>query len=194
MNFNDAFSHNESDLKAGALLLSEPFMDDPNFKRSVIVICKHEKEEGSFGFVLNQSVDVRLHELLDDFPEVDGQVFYGGPVQQDTLHYLHTLGEQLEGAIEITPGIWWGGDFDQLKSLLEERPQRVEKIKFFLGYSGWGEGQLMEELGTNSWMVIPGSADLVWNARKGQDWNRILQERGGVFRQISNFPSNPQLN
>jgi len=194
LNFDRAFSKNEDDLKPGTLLLSEPFMDDPNFKRAVIVLCSHSVEEGSFGFVINQPVSVKLHDVLEDFPNVETRVYYGGPVQQDTLHYLHTLGELIEGSKKIAEGVYWGGDFDQIKQFLADNPDRSKEIKFFLGYSGWNESQLSEELKTNSWIVLKGSHDLIWNVHHTDDWQKILEKQGGIFKQIANFPANPQLN
>lgn len=98
--------------------MAEPFMLDPNFKRSVILICEHA-DHGTTGFILNKPLDMKIHELIADFPESKAPVHIGGPVAVDSVHYLHNVGDLLENSLEVSPGIYWGGDFEKLKFLLE---------------------------------------------------------------------------
>jgi putative transcriptional regulator len=98
----------------GTVLLAEPFMLDPNFKRSAILLCEHNKE-GSVGFIMNKPLDMRIDELIEGFPEFESEVLFGGPVQTDTIHYIHNIGELLEGSRQVTDGVYWGGDFEKLK-------------------------------------------------------------------------------
>ena len=74
------------EVASGKVLLAEPFMLDPNFKRSAVLLCEHS-EEGSVGFIMNKPLNMRIDELIDGFPEFDSEVFFGGPVQTDTIHY-----------------------------------------------------------------------------------------------------------
>src|SRR4051812_7535524 len=128
----------------GRLLISEPFLPDPNFERTVVLLCDHN-EEGSFGFVLNKPSIVKVSEVMDSIHNLDEIVYVGGPVQQDSLHFIHR-NIKLEGAIEICDGICWGGSFESLVLMAETKQVAAQDIRFFLGYSGWGPGQLETEL------------------------------------------------
>ncbi|HNM27718.1 MAG TPA: YqgE/AlgH family protein, partial [Saprospiraceae bacterium] len=141
----------QEEVKSGQVLLAEPFMQDPYFRRSVVLLCEHH-DEGSIGFILNKSIDMPLNDLMSEFPKFDAEVFYGGPVQTDTLHYVHNIGELLDDSVKVADGVWWGGDFDKLKFLITSGLIEPPNIRFFVGYSGWSSGQLSEELGYGSWV------------------------------------------
>ncbi|MBL7792479.1 MAG: YqgE/AlgH family protein, partial [Saprospiraceae bacterium] len=128
------------EVKNGSLLIAEPFMLDPNFKRAAVLLCEHSPE-GSIGFILNKPLGMRIDELIEDFPEFDSEVFFGGPVQTDTIHYIHCVGDLLEESVKLTDGVYWGGDFEKLKFLISSQLILPQDIRFFLGYSGWSEGQ-----------------------------------------------------
>ena len=132
------------EIKTGSVLLAEPFMFDSNFKRSAILLCEHN-EEGSIGFILNKELDMQVDELIADFPSFDGKVFFGGPVQTDTIHYIHNVGNLLEDSVKVVPGVYWGGDFEKLKFLIQSDMIKPHNIRFFVGYSGWSDGQLGDE-------------------------------------------------
>src|SRR5690606_33036284 len=117
-------------------------MLDNNFKRSAVLVCDYVKAEGTVGFILNKPLDMRVDDLVADFPEFDAEVFFGGPVQTDTIHYLHNVGELLDESTKIVDGVYWGGDFDKLKFLISQGLIEPKNIRFFVGYSGWSEGQL----------------------------------------------------
>lgn len=128
----------------GKILVSEPYLPDPNFERSIVLLCEHN-EMGSFGFVLNKPSLAMLGDVMEGLEQFNATVFVGGPVQQDTLHYLHRCGE-LSGATQITDDVYWGGDFDNLKFLINTEQINASDIKFFLGYSGWSKDSLMKSL------------------------------------------------
>jgi len=138
--------------KMGKFLISEPFLPDPNFSRSVIFLTEHN-DEGSVGFVLNRELDIPITEAIDDFPEFDGPLYVGGPVDNTSLFYLHTLGEKISGSHHIIDNLYWGGEFDDLKALLKSREATPAKVRFFTGYSGWEETQLDKEMRQRSWIV-----------------------------------------
>src|SRR4051812_27608654 len=138
------------EIMPGKLLIADPFLRDPNFMRSVIFMCEH-KEEGSFGFVLNRKYDQFLGELLNGVEFSDFPVYYGGPVQVDTIHFLHQCPNLVTGGIEVVDGIFWGGDFEVVMELLKANRLTNRDIRFFIGYSGWGQGQLEEEMKQKSW-------------------------------------------
>ncbi len=184
---------NKIDLQKGRLLLSEPYLADPNFERTVIFLTEHN-EEGSVGFILNKPSESRLGEVMDDLKGLDAQIFIGGPVQQDTLHFIHRYSD-LDNAIELENGLYWGGNFEQLVSLVDDGQFSVKDIKFFLGYSGWSSDQLEEELKLNSWIVSDRvSHELIFETLPDQMWKRAMQELGGRFSVYSNYPADPRMN
>src|ERR1700722_5779520 len=95
----------------GVLLLAEPFMESPEFKRSVILIAEHN-DKGTMGFILSRKLNISPSQAIDNFPEFDDELYYGGPVNSDQLFYLHTKPKLLEGSIEVMPGIYLGGDYE----------------------------------------------------------------------------------
>ena len=137
---------------SGKILIAEPFMEDPYFKGAVVFLCE-SKSEGTFGLILNKPTEMKVHEVVEDFPSVENVIFYGGPVQPNTLHYLHRRGDLIPESIEVGDGIYWGGDFEKLIFLLDTKQISVDEIRFFFGYSGWDEGQLTREIESNSWFI-----------------------------------------
>lgn len=178
----------------GDLLISEPYLPDPNFERSVILLCEHD-DNGSFGFVLNQVSKLSLAEVIEDSPDLDLPLFIGGPVQQDTLHFIHCSERLRSGSKEIAEGIYWGGDFEQLLFLLDTHQITASEVRIFIGYSGWSPGQLLEELNANSWIVNKTTKpEYVFDYAHTELWREILRNMGGRFRMFSNFPTDPRLN
>ncbi len=179
--------------EAGRLLVSEPYLPDPNFERTIILLCEHT-EGGTVGFVLNKPSLSKLGELIKEPERFDNPVSIGGPVQQDTLHYIHR-NPHIAGAIELAEGIFWGGEFEQLIAQIETGQLNANDIKFFLGYSGWSAGQLDEELKLNSWIVCGRvSQELIFETEDEQMWKRTLQEMGGRYSMYSNYPLDPSMN
>ena len=132
-------TNTNEELQSGVVLLAEPFMLDRYFRRSAILLCEHN-EEGSIGFIMNRPLDLNIDGLIQDFPEFEAEVFYGGPVGNDTIHYIHNLGDLLEDSVKISSGVYWGGDFDKLKFLISSEMVQPHNIRFFMGYSGWSPG------------------------------------------------------
>ena len=179
--------------KAGILLIAEPFLKDPNFMRTVVFLCEHQ-EEGSFGFVLNKNYDSTLDQLVTELEDVKLPVYYGGPVQPDTLHFLHQLPELIPGGFEVADGIYWGGDYELVVSLLKKGELNINKIRFFIGYSGWSNGQLDDEMKEKSWLTVPAKPKIVFHRNLSEIWKDSLKELGGDYEQLINYPVDPQLN
>lgn len=177
----------------GTLLISDPFLKDPNFLRTVVIICDHQYE-GSFGFVLNKLYDQKIGELVPDLEGIDFPVYYGGPVQTNTLHFLHQCPELIDGGILVTDNVYWGGDFETVIELLKENRLKQNDIRFYIGYSGWGEGQLEEELKTKSWITSQGTSKLIFHRNADMIWKDALRNLGGEYAQMINYPIDPQLN
>lgn len=177
----------------GRLLISEPFLPDPNFERTVVLLCEHN-EDGSFGFVLNKPSILRVHEVMDDIRNLEEIVFVGGPVQQDTLHFLHRSAA-IENPSLIRDAIYWGGSLDSLLFLADTNQLAGSDIRFFLGYSGWGPGQLDTELEEDSWIVCDYVSDeLLFDTDPKLMWKKALNSMGGRFSVYSNYPVDPRLN
>lgn len=177
----------------GKLLISEPFLLDPNFKRTIILLSEHT-EQGSIGFILNKPTDLKLNMVVDDFPEFDSTVHFGGPVQINTLQFIHRAGDILEGSIEISDGLYWGGSFEILKLLVETNQVEPKDFRFFIGYSGWGEDQLNNEMKTNSWLVSSATIDNIFSDEPEKLWTDVLKSMGKKFAILASFPENPSVN
>jgi putative transcriptional regulator len=177
----------------GILLIANPFLKDPNFSRSVILICEH-MAEGTFGFVLNKRFPKNINELFPDLENIDLPVYQGGPVQQDALHFLHQYPDLISGGEEIGNGIFWGGNFESLLIHIKNNDIDPERIRFFIGYSGWTEGQLDSELKEESWLTVMATRKLIFNTNPEDIWKDSLTQLGGNYKMMINFPSDPQLN
>lgn len=177
----------------GILLIADPFLKDPNFLRTVVMLCEH-KEEGSFGLVLNKQIEQTLGELIADLEGFDLPVYYGGPVQINTIHFLHQYPELIPGSQKISTEIYWGGNFETVSALIKNKDINHKKIKFFVGYSGWGDGQLTDELKEKSWLTVSATKNLVFNTDHDEIWKASLQHLGGDYEMMINFPIDPQLN
>ena len=180
-------------VQCGKFLIAEPFLPDPYFKRAVVLISEHS-EKGSVGFILNKPTDLPLNEAVQDFPYFDAPLFFGGPVQGDTLHYVHRLGDKLTGSREIVDGIYWGGDFEALKLLIDTKQVAPSEIRFFLGYSGWQSQQLDSEIKEKSWIVTPATPHFTFLAAPKKLWQDVLKSMGAEYAILSNFPEDPSLN
>jgi putative transcriptional regulator len=177
----------------GRILIAEPFLNDTYFKRSVVFITEHN-EEGSVGFVLNKPVELKVQDVIQNFPYIDAGISIGGPVNTNTLHYIHTLGELIPESIKVLDNIYWGGDFDTLKKFISEGKIRKDQIRFFLGYSGWGAQQLENELGESAWLVAEINSEMIMKGEESGIWNQILEKMDNKYQVWANFPENPGLN
>ncbi len=178
----------------GDLLISEPYLPDPNFERTVILLCEHD-ENGSFGFVLNKQANVLVKDVVDDLEEVHTNPFIGGPVEQDTLHFIHRSEVLSVTSKKIVDGAYWGYDFDELVESIKLGVVKDQDVHFFLGYSGWSPGQLMDEMKAKSWIVFKNAtAEMIFDWGNQDLWEACLKKIGGKYRLISNYPKDPRLN
>lgn len=178
---------------AGTLLIADPFLKDIHFSRTVIVLADY-KPEGAIGFVLNKLFDKYLHQLLQDIEVTDIPLHFGGPVQTDTIHFLHQYPTEINGGVEVMPGIYWGGNFKTAAYLLNNHLIDKQKIKFFIGYSGWGKMQLHNEIIGNTWLTIDANKKLLFNTPIHLIWKNSLQRLGGQYAAYIHYPIDPQLN
>lgn len=178
---------------SGTLLIANPHLDDPNFLRTVIFLCEHN-EEGSFGFVLNRKLDYGVDELVPELGDFQLPVFEGGPVELNTLHFVHQYPMQIPGGKEIINGVYWGGEFDKLIELINSRTADHNKIRFFLGYSGWGQGQLYTEMEEKTWINANASRKFIFSKNEKELWKDVLKEMGGEYELLINAPLDPKMN
>lgn len=185
--------HNDVSPSKGKLLLSVPFVQEDYFKKSVIYLTEHNSE-GSFGFLLNKCSDYVLSDLLSDVPENDIPVNYGGPVEKDTLHYIHTLGDIIPESMHVKDGIYWGGDIDAIKDLITADKAGKEQIRFFIGYAGWAPNQLFDEIQSDIWLVSPADKEDAMHRFDPEFWRIAMRKLGPKYSYWTTFPDNPNLN
>lgn len=178
----------------GQLLISEPsIIGDLSFNRSVILLADHNKE-GSVGFIMNKPLKYTINDLI---PEITPKfkIYNGGPVEQDNLYFIHNVPELIPNSIEISNGIYWGGDFESTKELLNNGEINKENIRFFLGYTGWDENQLETEMNANSWIITTNNyKNKIIGKATSHFWKEQIIELGGDYLIWSNAPENPYLN
>lgn len=185
----------ENKLKPGAgkVLVSEPFLAGDYFNRSVVLLTQHSDEEGTVGFILNKPTGIKVGKIIPRFPDFDSPAFLGGPVGQDKLFFLHTLGDKIQGSISIKENLYWSGDFDHLLSLIRAGVVDEESVRFFLGYSGWSRGQLDDEIAGHSWIVIDPSVENIMESDENF-WLECVEDIGGNGLKWKNVPEHPELN
>ncbi|QCR21918.1 YqgE/AlgH family protein [Pontibacter sp. SGAir0037] len=180
--------------QSGSILISEPFMGDPNFERTVILLCNHDDEGGSFGLVLNRLSNLMLSDVMETYNEAfDAELGVGGPVQYNTLHFVHRIAT-LSQAVKLSEDVYWGGDFEELRTMISAGLITPSDVKFFLGYSGWTAGQLQEEIDKNVWIVNNNATNKLFNLEADNLWRNILRQMGGKYKVLSNYPEDPRLN
>jgi putative transcriptional regulator len=181
------------DLAPGILLIADPFLKDQHFSRTVILLCEH-KENGSLGFVINRQLEHRLEDLFMGAQGLNIPLFFGGPVQMDTLHFLHAYPDLIPGSRQLTDGIFWGGDFEMALSLLRTGHIDPDRIRFYIGYSGWTGGQLADELKGKSWLTTGAMRKVVFHPQLDEIWKEAIRLLGVEYQVMANFPIDPQLN
>lgn len=179
--------------KKGRLLISEPNMLDSNFKRSVLLLTEHNDNE-SIAFILNQPTKIKIHDLFEDFPSFDANIHVGGPVEKNTLHYIHSLGDKIDKSIQISENLYWSGNFDTLKDLIKNNKVKTTEIRFFIGYSGWSPGQLELELNDNAWIVCHEDTYHLFDSNDKHMWRDFIRKMDKDYAIWSNMPEDPNLN
>ena len=180
--------------KAGHLLLSEPFLKDENFVRSVILLCENDVN-GSFGLVLNKLSILNLADLIDENTSLDCEIYVGGPVEQNTLHYIYYGNKEGDKSVSLGKDLWWGGDFDQIILKLKNKELDIKNFRFFIGYSGWNVGQLDAEIEEKTWIVCPNDEPKhIFQYSPEQFWKKVLKNMGGEYEVLANYPLDPRLN
>ncbi|MCD8260866.1 MAG: YqgE/AlgH family protein [Bacteroides sp.] len=184
---------NKEALSRGKILISEPFLTEEIFERSVVLLVEHNPE-GSMGIVMNKALPVMVNELVPEFDTIDDIPLYkGGPLGEDILFYLHTL-EDIPGCFEVGNGLYLNGNFNTIKEYILTGNNFKDQIRFFLGYSGWDFEQLVREVEENTWIISKSSIGMLNHDNSDNLWRESLEKMGGKYRIWSRFPQYPFLN
>lgn len=198
MNIHDLLYSNVENLnpKRGSLLISDPMMEDIYFRRSVAMILDEDVSHGFLGLTLNKCTRLTLHDLMPEWKK--GRkipVYCGGPVDLERLFLLHSLGDIIRGATEIIPGIFVGGDVDEILNYIDEGGPTEGRLRFFLGYSGWTDGQLEHEISLHSWAIrYPLNGEGLLNGSENEYWRRQVSQLGENYRSWLMVPQDPSMN
>lgn len=187
--------------RSGSLMVAEPFLRERYFLHAVVsVIDAPDNGEGTMGVVLNNKTALNLHEILDGLDSSRPvPVYCGGPMSQDRLFFIHTLGRAIiPDAQEYAPGLWVGGDFDSIIRYINAGYPTDGVVRFFLGYSGWGVGQLDAELNDNVWAVAESNIDItpaeLLSLHGDRLWHRVVRAMGPGYRLWKLHPSSASAN
>lgn len=155
-------------------LIAMPSLADSNFSRTVTYMCEHTAD-GALGIVINRPTDIKLGELLDHIeikdvdPAVAAQpVFLGGPVQRERGFVLHRAEGEWNASLQIGEDLMLTSSKDILAAIATASGPKEYLVA--LGYAGWGAGQLEQELGENSWLSGPASAEILFELEAGRRW------------------------
>ncbi|MBA3830010.1 MAG: YqgE/AlgH family protein [Taibaiella sp.] len=177
---------------AGRLLIAQPFLGDPDFSRSVVMLCEYD-EKGVVGFVVNHNTKVALADVLPDIFTSPMPVYDGGPVQRDTLHFLHRVPELLGGE-DVGNNVFWGGSYDALQQTIIDNSCTPGDIRLFAGYSGWTQEQLDQELKDGSWIVAELKPEILFDTEPAEMWKAAIRSLGKEYAMLENMPRDPSLN
>lgn len=194
-NMNDLFKikYNKELPEPGKILISEPFLKEYPFSRSVTLLVNHSAD-GSMGLVLNMPIAVTLNDIMAELQEIDEiPLFRGGPIGEDILFFVHSI-KDLPGAVPIIDNLYLNGDFEILKQKLIDKKVDPNNMKFFLGYSGWGANQLHHELEADSWLVSREPIAYLLNQSPYSLWKDVLQNMGSPYSLWARYPLLPALN
>lgn len=176
-------------------LIAMPGMPDPYFANSVIYLCEHN-DEGAMGLMINAPIDITVQGMLKqinidplypaaDIKSLDRPVFNGGPIAEDRGFILHRPHDHYESTITMTPDIAVTTSKDILMVLGTSAEPKDYLVA--LGYSGWGAGQLENELTQNSWLTIESDPDIIFNTPVQERWNKAIEKLGITPEQLTSI-------
>lgn len=181
------------EIEQGKVLIAQPFLNDGDFKRTVILLTEHN-EYGSMGFVVNRPLHIQLKDVLPAMPDLTQALYYGGPVAQNQLFFIHKKGKEIKNSLAISDNYFWGGDFEDVLKLCRAKKITKHEIKFFVGYSGWEPQQLEKEMEQKAWFVAGADYNNIMNEYSVEIWRNELNKLGNNYTVFTNFPDNPSLN
>ena len=181
-------------MKPGDLLIAEPFIfGDLNFHRSVVALVDY-KTECYLGFIINKVLPYPIKDIISEI-KVGLPLFSGGPVEEDSLFFIHNVGHLIPESKKISKNLFWGGNIEKAIALVNSKIISEKEIRFFLGYSGWSKYQLEEEIETESWVVIKNKyASKILEVNPNYFWKNQMVALGGKRLVWANSPENPHQN
>lgn len=182
-------------LGKGIFLIAAPGLRDPNFRQTVVLLCEHSTE-GALGVVVNRPTGMMLAEALPQVPVLEGQshrLFSGGPVQPNQILILYRLPQEATESHHVFDGVYLGGDLGMLERVLTAASS-ANAFRAYVGYSGWGPGQLEDEMKTGSWITVPADPSFVFEKQPERIWPDLLRSLGGPFEVYAEMPAEPSLN
>ena len=183
----------DNELNKGKLLVAQPnILNDTSFNRSVILLTEHSKS-GSVGFIINKPSAYTLSDLI---PNINSNhiIYNGGPVSEDNLYFIHRVPKLIPNSVAIDDDIYWAGDFEKVQTLLESNSISEDDIRFFLGYTGWSDEQLKDEVKDTSWIVKQNDYKNLLTVIPDSFWRNELIKSGGEYQIWANAPENPNMN
>jgi putative transcriptional regulator len=182
-----------TEISQGKILIAQPFLNDGHFKRSVILLAEHN-ENGSMGFIVNRPMNLKLKDVLPNLPDLMQPLFYGGPVAENQLFFVHRAADRIKDSLPVSGGYYWSGDFEDVVRLLQNKELSPLDIKFFIGYSGWEAEQLENELTQKAWFIAEADYRNLMKENATVIWSNELKKLGTNFAVLANFPEEPSLN
>lgn len=183
------------DTLIGKLLVATPQLADPNFERSVVFVCAHSPSDGALGVIINRPTPVPVGEVIHRWAAATsepGVFFDGGPVApQSVIAVAVAAGNLPDGSAMPVTGRFVTVDLDSDPGSVS--PGLVG-ARLFLGYSGWGTGQLEAEISQNSWFVVDSREDDLLTVDTGDLWERVLERQGGIVAAVPRIPDDPEVN
>ena len=176
----------------GQLLIAGARLPDPNFARTVVLVCEHS-EDGALGLVLNRPGELVVADAapeLADLTEYGATIDSGGPVQPDALLVLAEFDDLSLAGIRVVENVGLVGDGADLDDLVAG----TGRVRIFAGYAGWGPGQLDAELEREDWFVAPAGIDDIFNPDADELWARVLARKGGHYALVARMPVDPSVN
>jgi len=184
----------------GNFLLAETDLGDPNFSQTLILLIDHDPQ-GAFGLVVNRRSEITLGEgadLYKDSPFSKVPLYLGGPVSREYMFCLHSGLPEKQGSPhcrKLLEDLYFEPVFTQVENWILNHPlERPPRLRLFAGYSGWGPGQLEEEMSENSWALLPAQSDLVFHSNPEQGWKEALERKGGIYWLAAKTGYKPSLN
>ncbi|GAB2812151.1 YqgE/AlgH family protein [Ferruginibacter profundus] len=161
---------------AGKILISTPSLDDPNFDKVVILIAEYNAD-GALGFVINKIFPRVFNELTEFKQSPPLPLYEGGPVEQEHLFFLHRRPDVIEGGIKVDEAVYYGGNFKQAVQCINDKMISTDDIKLFIGYSGWDNGQLQDEIAEGSWLVSDVVPAAIFSGNMATLWEEIYKSK-----------------
>ena len=185
--------NDKEQLKTGKIIIADPYLQDGEFTRSVILLNSYSKT-GAIGFILNRPTTILVHEAFNDFPEFEAPIYYGGPVDKNVLFYVHSLGDIIPESELISGTTYFGGNFKVLKKMIQEKKITPNQVRFFLGYSGWSTNQLESEIKDEAWIIGNFKSSYLFHNNYTKVWSNCLTANSKKNAFYGKFPYTPSLN